>query len=317
MFAGLMLTAGIASADDPKTTDKATDPKTADDATTSDTQRPNKPTQTSDVSQPQQRSPQEIMRITQQAMTHVSAAQTAIAEGDDAVAKRALEASEMALEKLYDTPPMVAVLNELDEAIASVQRGNQTLKTLDLAPLSATVRRYQAYIDPSVAAGIDEAEQKAKQGDAKATADALRLARNRIAIDVAFLPIEEAYVRVLAAQQALASGDEKQAGQFLQNLPIVVSEMQVTTPLVPVRFKLNAAALAAEEGNWKRSQTLLREATTALQGIERMSKGMPAAPEVTAIVDDVERLNRKMGSDSKPQPQEIRDLAHRTRDIGV
>lgn len=263
------------------------------------------------------RSMSDIMKISQNAMTHVAAAQRAIAKGDKKAAKSAIDQSQRALKKLYDAPPMQTVLNEIDEAIVSAQRGKQALKALDLAPLAASVRRYQAYIDPSVAAGIDEAAQKAEQGDATGTADALRLARNRMAVDVAFLPVEEAYVRVLAAETALAEGDMKRAGKILQSVPIVIAEVQVGTPLVPVRFKLNAAALAAQEGNWKRSQTLISEATNEMQSFEKQSKQSPMAQEVSTLVDEMEKLDRQMGTQSRPDPEQIRELANRTLEIGA
>ncbi len=277
---------------------------------------PHHPKASADAPQPQ-RSSAEVMKITEQAMTHITAARTALAKGDKAAAKRALTQSAASLRKLYDAPELGAVLNQVDEAIASMEGQGAKKPVVNLAPLSASVRRYQLYLDPSVAAGIDEAAAKAKQGDREAAAESLRLARNRMAIDVAYVPVEDAYVRVLAAQQAIDRGDVKQARRFLQNVPIVFAELQLSSPLVPVRFKLNAAALAAEEGNWERSQQLVHEATTELQSIERMSRGTPAASEVSAFVDDVEQLDRQIGSDARPEAQRIRELAKRTQDLGA
>jgi hypothetical protein len=284
-----------------------------------------------DPAQPQ-RSSAEVMKLTEQATTHITAAQAALARGDKAAAKKALDQSGRALKKLYDAPELSVLLSQMDETIASIEgedvdRGGkagkagkqpkQAVERLDLAPLSATVRRHRLYLDPAVTAGIDEAAAKARQGDARATADALRLARNRMAIDVAFLPVEHAYVRVLAAQQAIAGGDMKHARRILQEVPIVVAELQLEAPLVPVRFKLNAAALAAEEDNWERAQTLVREAAREVQAIEQATQGRPVARELSAFVDDVEQLGRQIGSESPPQPQEIRELARRTQDLGA
>jgi hypothetical protein len=112
-------------------------------------------------------------------------------------------------------------------------------------------------------------------------------------------------------------GDLKEAQRFLQSVPIVVAVLQVETLLVTVRFKLNAAALAAEQGSWARSQALVREATAEVQAIARASRGTPSAPEVSALVDDVEELNRRMGSETRPRPQQIRELARRTHDLGA
>jgi hypothetical protein len=325
--------AGVASADDPKAAGAPTEQKADDPQHQQHEQQPQKQKQkpqkqkqampSKDAGQPG-RTSAEVMKITEQAMAHITAAQVALAKGDKAAANKALTQSARSLGKLYDAPELAAILNQLDEAIASAEGegkakgGKQpAAQGLDLAPLSATIRHHQVYVDPAVVAGIDEAAAKAKQGDPQAAADALRLARNRIAIDVAFLPVENAYLRVLAAQQAIDQGNMKQAQRFLQEVPIVVAELQLSTPLVPVRFKLNAAALAAEEGNWERSEALIREATDDLQAIERMSKGTPSAQEVSAFVDDVEQLGRQMDSQPRPQPQQIRELAKRSQNLGA
>src|SRR5690606_10068686 len=135
-------------------------------------------------------------------------------------------------------------------------------------------------------------------------------------IDVAFLPVETAYVRVLAAQEAIDRGDLKVARQILSQIPVVSTELQIAAPLVPIRFNLSAAALAAEQGNWDRSRTLVRAAATELQKLEPRSKGTPAAEEMGELVDDMQQLQRQMGSDDRPEPREIRELAQRTREIG-
>lgn len=84
-----------------------------------------------------------------------------------------------------------------------------------------------------------------------------------------------------------------------------------------MRFKLNAAALAAQEGNWKRSQTLISEATDEMQRFENMSKQSPMAQEVSTLVSDMEKLDRQMGTQSRPGPEQIRELAKRTLEIGA
>ena len=264
-----------------------------------------------------QRTTAEVMKITQQTMAHVRSAIGALDKKDNAAAKRALAKAQQTLAPLYDTPIAVAILNELDEAIASVQLGQQTLKALDLAPLAASVSRYQVWMDPTVAAKIDEARTSAGQGDADTTVDALRMARNRAAMDLAFLPVEEAYMRIAGAQHALGEGDAVLAKKLLNTLPIFVAEVGLSTPLVPVRFNLNAAALAAEEGNWKRSRMLLREATAQMKDVEKRSKGTGLGTDASALVGDLEALDKRIGTDQRPDPAAIRQLAKRTRDLGA
>jgi len=259
----------------------------------------------------------EVMQVTQQAMTHIAAAEQALDKGDKTAAKSALNRSEQLLKRLYDTPPLAAMMNEFDEAINALSGEKPAMEALDLAPLAASVRSYQAYIDPDVAAGVKEAQEKAKQGDAKATEDALRLARNRVAVDLALLPVEEAYVRVLGAQQALQKGDTKTASRLLSNVPIVVGEVQIRQPLVPVRFSLNAAAEAAEAKNWDRAQALLNQANQQVQQLESLAKDPALKQELMPISNDLQRMTRQARAGTNLQPNQIRELAKRTRSIGM
>lgn len=306
-------TTGTSSPESPGTQERTPSSKT----TPSSTPSSKSTMQGTDVTKPRYTAT-EVMKITQTAMVQIAAAESALDRGDKAAARTALENSEQALDRLYDTPAMGSLLNEFDEAQRKASGKTPTLEPLDLAPLTASVRSYQAYIDPEVAAGIKEAEDKAQKGDNEGAAEALRLARNRVAIDVAFIPVEEAYIHVRAAQHALDQGDTKLAARFLRGVPIVVSEVQVATPLVPIRFKLAAAAMAAEEGNWKRSQTLVNEAAKDVQNLEKLSGKSTAATEISALADDVEKLQRQMRAEgSRPEPQAIRELAQRTRDLGA
>lgn len=259
----------------------------------------------------------EVMQTTQTALTHISAAETALQDNKIKAAKSALAKSEKALEKLYNAPALAPVVNEIDQAIESVDREEQDLETLDLAPLGATVRSYKAYVDPAVIAGVEQARQSAQQGDKKATREALELARSKVAVDVAMLPVEDAYVRVLAAQHALDAGDRDTAKRLLRNVPIVVAEVQMSRPLVPIRFKLNAAAEAAEAQNFKRAETLLREVNQDMQRLETASKGTDLAPELEPIANEIEQISKQARSGEELQPQEIREIAQRTRSIGA
>lgn len=301
--------------------------------------KPSKAAKTSSTSsqplQKPQQSAEEVMKISQQAMQHISAAQTALDKGDKAAAKKALVRSEQALDKLYDTPFHAAIINELDEAIATIGRNqpgqdkaggakaegqpDDALIPMDLAPLSASMRRYQAYVDPSVISQVDEAAAKAKDGDAAASAEALRLARNRVAIDLAFLPVEEAYMRVLAAQQMLSTGDTRNAAKLVRGIPVVVSQVQVSTPLVPIRFSLTAAAEAAEQGNITRARELLRGATQDLERLERVAPGSELNADLGRLSDDAAALGKRMSGegDGRAHATAIRDLAKRTRDLGA
>ena len=303
----LAATTATASADDANKQDKAK-------ATEAKPSKKQTKAKTADATKPAHDSKQ-VMQITQESMRQIAAAEQALERGDTKAAQEALDKSERSLEKLYDTPALAALINELDEAIDEVQGEEVSLEAVDLAPLAATMRSYQAFLDPEVVAGITKAQESAKAGDERATADALQMARNRMAIEVAFLPVEEAYVRVLAAQQAIDDGKQERAQRLLRNLPIVVSEVQVSTPLVPVRFKLQAAAVAAEEGNWKRAQALVKEATRDVQAFEKLAKGGPMGEELSSVVDEIEQLNRQIAAGERPGAARIREVAQRTRTV--
>jgi hypothetical protein len=217
----------------------------------------------------------QAMKLSRDAMTHIAAAEKALKDGKTSAAKSALARSKQALSKLYDAPALAAVLNEFDEALGALAGKKPALEAMDLAPLSATVSSYQEYLDPAVAAGVKQAQARAREGDAKGTEEALRLARNRVEIEVALLPVEEAYVRVLAAQQSLQSGNTKEAARLLRNVPIVISEVQISRPLVPIRFKLQAAAEAAEAQDWSRSRELLDEAGRDVQRLDSHGMNLP------------------------------------------
>lgn len=259
----------------------------------------------------------EVMTITQNAMTHIAAADRALDQGKKAAARSALVKSEKELSKLYNQPALGPVMAELDRAIDSASRKGAQADGLDLAPLTTTVRSYQAYLDPSVSAGIERAKERAQSGDTKGTEEALRLARNRVAIDTAFIPVEDAYVRVVAAQHALDKGNVKQASRLLDSVPIIVSELQISQPLLPVRFNLHAAAEAAESGKWDQAETLLSRVDEDLQRLEKASVGEAQTTELASISDDVERLHQDVTAGKNPPPAQIRQLAQRIEAFGA
>lgn len=257
----------------------------------------------------------QIMKISRDAVTHIAAAEMALDKGNTAAAKSALAKSEKQLARLYDTTPLAGMRNELDEAIREVKSGKTDLQALDLAPIAASFRSFESYMDPELAAGIEKARTSAQHNDAKGAEEALRMVRDRVAVDIALLPVEEAYVRVLAAQQALQRKEPETARRLIQKLPIVVSQVQVSRPLVPVRFKLNAAARAAEAGKWQEAESLISEVNGDMQKLESAASNSDFKAELTAIGDDIQRLNERMQKGTKPQPKQLRELAARTRNI--
>lgn len=275
-------------------------PKTSDQASTSKTSR----------------EPAEVMKLTQQAMTHIDAAARALQDGKSKAATSALARSEQVLRKIYKTPPATALLNEFDEIINGLTQKGPSTVPLDLQPLRATVSSYQRYVDPEVIAGIDTAEQQAQQGDMKASENTLRLARNRVAIDMAFLPVEEAYTRVLAAQQALRNGDTKTALSVIRNVPVVVGELQLSRPLLPIRVDLQAAAEAADSQQWGRAKSLLQRADQQVTKLTAIASTSDVRDDLKPIANDIQRLSRQAAAGPHPQAGQIREVVQKLRSVG-
>lgn len=241
-------------------------------------------------------------QLSQQALVHVTAAEAALERKDQAAAKTALDAAATSLRTLYDGAPAGKLLREL---------GDDT--SLDVAPILSELRASHVYIDPSIAAKVEDANKKTKAGDRAAAAQDLRLARSMLIADLALLPVEEAYSRVLAARAELRDGDRDRALRLLQNVPVVIQSVTTTAPLVPVRFDLRAAAEAAEAGNWEQAGQLIEQAKTQLES----ATAMPGAPnmqkELATVLKKVRDLDRRIDAGKKPRPSEMRDLAKQTR----
>lgn len=265
-----------------------------------------------------------IVQITQRAMAHVAAAQTALRDQDPKAAKRALQASERELVQLYGAPALPKLIDGIDDAIANLEGakaeagkpGAVVPRDVDLAPLDASIQTYRSYLDPEIVAGVQRAKQQASQGDLEGSTSSLRMVRERVAVEMAFVPVEEAYVRVLAAERALERGNVAQASKFLDGVPVIVSEVQISQPLVPVRFKLRAAAIAADEGNLTRSQQLLESANQDLQRLEQVQPKSDAARDITALSDQLDQLEQQ-AQQGDLDAQRVRELAQQTQDIGT
>jgi hypothetical protein len=170
------------------------------------------------------------------------------------------------------------------------------------------VAENQTYMDPEVVANVNKAQSQAKSGDSRAAEESLRLARQKLVSDVALLPIEDAYSRVVAARSELQAGRRENALQLLQGVPVVIAQVQVSAPLVPARFDLRAAAAAAEDNNWQRAEQLVGQAEKQLQDVS--ATGGSAAKNIKPLAERADKLQARMrSSNQKPKPREIRALA--------
>jgi hypothetical protein len=76
------------------------------------------------------------MKRSQQALDALLAAGQALDGSDQAKAREARDQAEAGLRPRYDTPPLAALLNEIEEAIASAREGRPETRPMDLAPLA-------------------------------------------------------------------------------------------------------------------------------------------------------------------------------------
>ena len=248
--------------------------------------------------------------LSQAALTHIVAATTALENNNTKNAQTALDVAASNLHQLYNAVPAGPVLSELGS--------NQPGKPMNLAPVLGEMRSRSVWMDPEVVAGVEEAQKQLDKGNEEMAEEKLMLARQRLAADVALLPIEDAYARVQAARGELRDGRPQDAARLLRNVPLTIGHIQVAAPLVPVRFNLRAAATAAEEGNWDRAKELVNQAN---QGIQQMASA-PAADqefqkEIKPIAAKAKQLTTKLEKGGKPRPKEMRDLARQTRSLAA
>lgn len=249
----------------------------------------------------------------QQVMAHADAAISAIRRDDRSTANQLLGTMATTLRGLYEDVPGRKVLGQMGQAAqpaagpsGAAGGGGAEQAAPGYVPLMAEIQTQSVYLDPQVVAKVEQAQKQAEGGDAQAAQQSLRLARDQMVADIALLPVEDAYSRVLAARAELEAGRKQNALQLLQNLPVVLAEVQVSAPLVPVRFNLRAAAAAAEAKNWERAQALLSQAETQLDSVVSSGQG---AKELRPIADKAEKIRTRMESGNKPKPREIRALA--------
>lgn len=249
--------------------------------------------------------PEAIAREARRVLSQVDAAISSLQRDETRAARRSLDGAISTVRELYGHVPAMRVLGDMQRA--------QVGGPADYAPLAATVRRRAVFLDPEVVAGVKQAEEQARQGNAEDASDELLLARSALVADVGLLPLDAAYARIVAARAELEAGRTATATRLLQDVPIALAEVTIASPMVPVRFDLRAAASAAEHGDWKRADALVRSAGARLDRIRR-SQGERGSQELDRLAEEVDRLRQRIASDEKPEPSRIRQLATRARD---
>lgn len=249
-------------------------------------------------------------RATQQALTHIKSAHRALGRGDTLDAVAALKRSERMLKKAHDSPPTKVVLQQIDEAIESLAADPEPV---DLDAVTAVVRKNKAWLDPAVAENVNQAERAAEIGDNEGATKSLQIARAQVVADAAAQPTDDTYLRVLAAQRALANKDTARATKILHGIPALANERRASAPLGPVRIKLEAAATASEAGKWGRASTLITQARQEIGEIEDVAGDDPVFQDISDIDDELGKLDEQIEQGNQPSSRKLRELARRMR----
>ncbi len=291
--AAFVITTSLATADDDR--DQA--PRYSDATDSEDTRSSKAPT-----------------RINKQAIAQIKIARRSLGRGETLDAVAALKRSERMLRKTQDAPAVRRVVEEIDDAISVLEADPET-EPVDLDTLAEVVRKNRSKLDPAVAEHVTEAERAAEIGDNEGAAKSLQLAKELVR-DAGGGQSDDTYVRVLAAQRALANKDVSRATKILDGIPAIASDRRVSEPLVPVRTKLEAAATASEAGKWDRASNLITQAREELDEIEDLAGEEPIAAEIADIDDELEKIDNQIEAGDRPSARKLRELARRTRVLG-
>lgn len=254
-----------------------------------------------------------LMDQGREVFSNITAAQQALGKKDDETARQRLARARQILEELYSSAQGSDVLEEVQKAHEGVAQGQEGI---DFAPLSAVVQNRQVFMDPQVVAGVDKAQKQYQDGNARQSSETLRLAQDALVTDMALLPVEASYARVIAAQSLLEEGKREEAGRLLGGVPITLQEWQVRSPLVTVRFNLRAAAAAADAKDPTQVQTLITTASTQFQQVMQAAQS-DFAKQLKPIGDQLKRLRTQAENGKQVKGDDLRSLADRTRDLSV
>lgn len=240
----------------------------------------------------------------------IGGARRDLAEGDHAAADGKLQDARRMLGKMFEGAPAGRLAAGMSALEGKLRQGE---KGIDFAPLDAEVREVSLYLDPQVVAGVEQAKRESKEDPRKA-ADTLRLARDRLVLDVAMLPVEAAYARVVAAKALLAEGNVAHARRLLDVVPVTLAEVELTAPIAAARFDLRVAAAAAAAKDWKRAERLVDRAAESLRAASRGAEG-ELAKELEPVSRRATELEERIDGATPVEPKEIRELAQRTTSI--
>ncbi len=245
----------------------------------------------------------QVQELSRAALTQVATAMSAIEENDHNRADGALAEAATELLQIYDAVPARDLLRLLWQADA----------VDELAPILAQAHQQAVYLDPEVVRSVDRADEKARTGDRAGAQENLVMAQRQLGEDVACAPIEDAYARVVAARAELRGGNSDRALRLLRQVPLVVDRVDVSAPMVPVRFSLRAAAAAAARGNWDQARTLVNQAAGALEQIASAPSASGVQNELKPVVSRARVLQKRFDSGRRVRPQQLHELAQRTR----
>lgn len=244
---------------------------------------------------------EQVQQLSRTALTQIALAMGALEDKDRDRADQALSAAAGHLRQIYDAVPSRDLLRLLAHTDAAD----------DLAPILAQVHQQAIYLDPRIVDNVDQADEKSRGGDRAGAQEDLAEAQRLLAEDVASAPVEDAYARVVAASADLRRGDAERALRLLRQVPNVLDRVDVSAPMVPVRFSLRAAAAAADKGKWDQARTLMDQATGGLDQIVEVARAV--RKDLLPVVNRAHDLQQRIAGGRKIRPQQLRALAQSTR----
>lgn len=242
----------------------------------------------------------------------LAAAERALAAGDEEAARTALGAATSTLATLLAEAPGAALATELGGVAAALQLPDADGAAL--RSLAAEVRAMEPVLPPAAVTRVADAAARMEAGDADAATRALLEARELLLVDLALLPIEQAFARSRAALAELDAGDPARALALVQGVPAAIAQTRGEAPLVSTRLRLRAAAHHAAQREWVEAEALLNEASDALADV-RATAGPPLARRIDALGARIAALRETIAGGHFPPAARFRQVAESARGV--
>ena len=153
------------------------------------------------------------------ALTDIAKAKTAIDAGQSKTSQSWLAKSQGLLQTVLNGAPGSSLVKKVDQASGAAQQGSAPASTSALSQ----AEQEAAKLDPSLAAKLGVANQKATQGDSGGAAGALAEAKDAVLQKTGLAGVESAYQKVTLARNLLKGGEGSKAKSLLDEIPTSVT----------------------------------------------------------------------------------------------